>query len=63
MKYTDEAINTVISDLVPQSGPANMIGLMLKQLLAERDAALARVAVLEKEIEELKGSSNHANET
>lgn len=30
---------------------------------AETKAALARVAVLEKEIEELKGSSNHANET
>ncbi len=37
MKYTDEAINTVISDLVSQSGLANMIGLMLKQVLAERD--------------------------
>lgn len=35
--YTDEAINTVISELVSQSGPANIIGLMLKQLLAERD--------------------------
>lgn len=75
MSYTDDAINTAISALVPQSGPANIIGLMLKQLLAERDemeqellaeqqacvdmwkqrdeareqrdAALARVAVLE----------------
>lgn len=37
MSYTDEAINTVISDLVSQTGPSNMIGLMLKQLLAERD--------------------------
>jgi len=37
MSYTDEAINTVISDLVPQTGQANIIGLMLKQLLAERD--------------------------
>lgn len=44
MSYTDEAINTVISDLVPQSGPANIIGLMLKQLLAERDELKAQLA-------------------